>query len=427
MDAVMEIKRQAILVLAVANVIFTLGFGIIIPVLPYYSRNLGANAFYLGLLMASFSLMQFIFAPYWGRLSDRIGRKPVLAIGLVGFGISFIIFGLSTQLWMLFISRIVGGILSAGIFPASFALIADVTEPGERGKIMGWMGAASGLGIIIGPALCGVFVPFGMSMPFFVAGAIAIITVAALYAVMPESRAVTIDMHVKKTSLLESFMALGTSLKTPLGVFLLLSMAISFALACYEGTFAYFVMDKFRLSSDVASAIPVLATFSHVTLDLSGPTVMAVIFTAMGVVGVICQGVLVGRTLKAFKEERTVIIGLALAGIGLISVVFSPDLVTLLLFTCLVGVGNGLVYPSLSSYVSNHTHKDSQGSMLGVMGSYNSLGRIIGPPTGGWAYDINMTFPYISSTVLLFLGAISVALIMRGRKTEQKEQELIIA
>lgn len=423
----MEIKRQAILVLAVANVIFTLGFGIIIPVLPYYSRNLGANAFYLGLLMASFSLMQFIFAPYWGRLSDRIGRKPVLAIGLAGFGISFIIFGLSTQLWMLFISRIVGGALSAGLFPASLALIADVAEPGERGKIMGWMGAASGLGIIIGPAICGVFVPFGMSAPFFVAGAIAIVTVLALYTVMPESRSVTIDMHAQKTSLLGSFMALGTSLKTPLGVFLLLSMAISFALACYEGTFSYFVMDKFHLLSDAASPIPVLATISRMTVDLSGPTVMAVIFTVMGIVGVVCQGLLVGKALKELKEEKTIIVGLTLAGIGLISIIFSPDLATLLLFTCLIGIGNGLVYPSLSSYVSSHTHRDSQGSMLGVMGSYNSFGRIIGPPAGGGAYDIDMSFPYISSAALLALGAISVVFIMRGRKSPAEEKEPVVA
>jgi len=133
---------------------------------------------------------------------------------------------------MLFVSRIVGGILSAGIFPASFALIADITEPGERGKIMGWMGAASGLGIIFGPAVCGVFVPFGMSVPFFVAGVIALVTVAALYAVMPESRAVTIDMHAKKASIADSFRAVATSLRTPIGVFLLLTMLINFALAC---------------------------------------------------------------------------------------------------------------------------------------------------------------------------------------------------
>lgn len=416
----MELKTRQIAILAVANVIFTLGFGIIIPVLPYYSRNLGADAFILGLLMASFSLMQFIFAPYWGMLSDRIGRKPVLAIGLVGFGLSFIIFGLSTQLWMLFLSRIVGGILSAGIFPASFALIADITEPGERGKIMGWMGAAAGLGIIFGPAICGVFVPFGMSVPFFVAGAIALVTVAALYVVMPESRAVTIDMHAKKASIADSFKAIVTSLRTPIGVFLLLTMLINFALACYEGTFSYFLMDRFHLSSEALSSVPMLA-FLNISIDATGPTLMAFLFTAMGIVMLFGQGVLVGLTLKHLKEEKTVILGLLLSCAGLVAVLIAPDFVTLLLAACVIGIGSGLVMPSLSAYISNRTDKNTQGSALGVMGSYNSLGRIVGPPIGGFAYDVNMVFPYISSSILLALGALSVVVIMRGGKQEKVE------
>lgn len=417
----MELKRQQILILAVANVIFTLGFGIIIPVLPYYSRNLGADAFTLGLLMASFSLMQFIFAPYWGMLSDRIGRKPVLAIGLLGFGLSFIIFGLSTQLWMLFVSRIVGGALSAGIFPASFALIADISEPGERGKIMGWMGAAAGLGIIFGPAICGVFVPFGMSVPFFVAGAIALVTVAALYVVMPESRAVTIDMHNKKATIADSFKAIVTSLRTPVGVFLLLTMLINFALACYDGTFAYFLMDKFHLASETASPVPILSAM-NITMNVTGPTLMAVLFAAMGVVMLLGQGVLVGMALQKLKEEKTVIAGLLLSCLGLVAVLASPDFVMLLLSACVIGVGSGLVMPSLSSYISNRTDKDTQGSALGVMGSYNSLGRIVGPPVGGFAYDVNMIFPYVSSSILLALGALSVVFIMRSGKRLESEK-----
>lgn len=417
----MELKRQQILILAIANVIFTLGFGIIIPVLPYYSRNLGADAFTLGLLMASFSLMQFIFAPYWGMLSDRIGRKPVLAIGLIGFGLSFIIFGLSTQLWMLFVSRIVGGALSAGIFPASFALIADISEPGERGKIMGWMGAASGLGIIFGPAICGVFVPFGMSVPFFVAGAIALVTVAALYVVMPESRAVTIDMHVQKTSIKDSFKAIVTYLRTPIGIFLLLTMLINFALACYDGTFSYFLMDRFHLSSETASTVPMLS-FINFSMSATGPTLMAILFTAMGVVMLLGQGVLVGMALQYLKEEKTVIAGLLLSCAGLMAVLVAPDFILLLLAACVIGVGSGLVMPSLSSYISNRTDKNSQGSALGVMGSYNSLGRIVGPPVGGFAYDMNMAYPYISSAILLVMGALSVVFIMRGAKKIEAEK-----
>jgi multidrug resistance protein len=417
----MELKRQALLVLAVANVIFTLGFGIIIPVLPYYSRNLGADAFMLGLLMASFSLMQFIFAPYWGQLSDRIGRKPVLAVGLIGFGLSFIIFGLASSLWMLFLSRIVGGILSAGIFPASFALIADVVEPGERGKIMGWMGAASGLGIIFGPAVCGVFVPFGISVPFFVAGALALVTVAALYFVMPESRAVTIDMHKQKASLLSTLGTVWTSLKTPLGIFFLLSMGICFALSVYEGTFSYFIMDKFGLTEN-----PSMIAVLNGTMQSTGPTVMAILFTVMGIVSVLCQGVLVGATIKRLGEEKTTIVGLLLAAVGLVLVLVSPELVTMIISACLIGIGSGLVNPSISSLVSRRTDSEKQGSTLGVLGSYNSLGRIVGPPAGGWVYDMNLYMPYVSSAILLVMGAVAVIFISRGKKREEDQARVLI-
>src|SRR5512147_343594 len=172
----MEIKARQSLVLICAIFIFTLGFGIVIPVIPFYAKNAGADAFILGLLLAVFSFLQFFCGPFWGKISDHIGRKPVVIIGLLGFTIAFLMLGLSNNILWVFVAEIIGGALSAGIQPAAMAFIADITRPEERGGLMGAMGAAMGIGLIMGPCISSFLTPFGLSVPFFVAASIAFLT-----------------------------------------------------------------------------------------------------------------------------------------------------------------------------------------------------------------------------------------------------------
>ena len=143
MSEMVQVKGRQVTVLLLSMFIFTLGFGIIVPVMGYYSKSMGAGALELGLLMASMSAMQFLFAPLWGRISDRIGRKPVLLAGLLGVALTFVAVGISTQLWMVFVALVLGGVLSAGIWPAVLAYIADITTHDERGTLMGYAGACS--------------------------------------------------------------------------------------------------------------------------------------------------------------------------------------------------------------------------------------------------------------------------------------------
>src|SRR3989339_1323244 len=153
----MAIRFQSSLILLITMFLVMVGFGIIFPVLPFFSIELGATPFQIGMLMASYSLMQFIFAPFWGGLSDKYGRRPIILIGLFGFSITFILFGMATNLFMLFASRIAGGILSSACLPTVLAYVADVTNEEDRGAGMGMVGAAMGLGIIVGPAIGGLF------------------------------------------------------------------------------------------------------------------------------------------------------------------------------------------------------------------------------------------------------------------------------
>ena len=168
--------KKALPILFAVMFLVMVGFGIIIPVLPFYAENIGASSLQLGLLMAVYSVMQFLFAPMWGRISDRIGRKPVMMIGIFGLAVSFFLMGLSSELWMLFAARVIGGFLSSANMPTVTAYVADITTPEDRGKGMGVVGAAIGLGFIFGPAIGGIFSKTSLNMPFYIAGAASLLT-----------------------------------------------------------------------------------------------------------------------------------------------------------------------------------------------------------------------------------------------------------
>jgi MFS transporter, DHA1 family, multidrug resistance protein len=384
----------------------TLGFSIIMPILPYYTHNMGASALDLGLLMASYSFMQLIVTPFWGVLSDRFGRKPIFLIGLFGFGLSFIIYGFATQLWMLFAGRMIGGILAGSVYPTSLAYIADITEHRERGRIMGTLGAASGVGMIFGPSVAGILSIWGLSVPFFVTAAAAIVFAVVGFLVLEESHSV--DVHRMK---FES-PSLIAPLKTPIAILFVLNMLVTFIISGLQGTFAYYILGRFGMQ-DSPSPMPFLAG----SVLLTGPTAMAILFTIMGIVGVVCQGVLVGVFIDRIGEPRTILLGMSLSAVSLLLILVSPELVSLLLFSSLTVVGTGLCTPCLNSLVSKATDEEHQGKAMGVLGSFGSMGRIIGPPMGGFAYDISINLPYMIMATISAMGAVTV---FTKRKTLRK-------
>ncbi|WP_238457752.1 MFS transporter [Desulforamulus ferrireducens] len=267
-------KTKAFFVLFLILFWVMVGFGIIIPILPFVVTHFGGGPTILGLFMASFSIMQFFFAPLWGRLSDRIGRRPVLLIGLSGYGITFILLGMATELWMLFVIRMLSGVISSATIPTAMAYIADITEGEERSKGMGLMGAAMGVGMIFGPALGGWLGHYGFAVPFYVAGALAILTWPFAYFFLPES----LKQLGSNLNRAEKMAKLSLEvLKHPLLILFMLNFISNFSISIFQGTFALFGADR--------------AGF--------GSKEMGSIFTMMGVIGVIIQGGLIGRLVNA--------------------------------------------------------------------------------------------------------------------------------
>lgn len=430
----MEIKPLQLLVLATAVFIFTLGFGIIIPIIPYYTRSVNATAFDLGLLLATFSFLQFFCGPVWGKISDQIGRKPVIIFSLLGFAIAFSIVGMSSYLWMLFVAVALGGFFSAGISPAVLAFVADTTRPNERAKLMGLMGAMSGLGFIIGPFISSFLSVFGLSVPFFVAAFLSIFTMIGCMVLIPESISyqdlIKVRDAIKPLSMVhiigETFRHMASELKTGVGAFLMAMLVISFAISGYEGTFTYFIMDRLGLSS-ATSFVPVFNS----GISLTGPEAMGIMFALMGAVSVICQGLLVGRAIEKLGEELVIVAGLIICAAGLFLFLTATELGAAIGYICVISVGSGLVFPCLNTVISKRTDYKNQGVAMGIMSSYGSFGRVLGPPVAGYSYVINIALPYGISAIFMLLSAIGLLVVhLREKKIKNKSEgqkpELVI-
>jgi MFS transporter, DHA1 family, tetracycline resistance protein len=353
-------KRSPLLVIFITVFIDLIGFGIVIPVLPFYVEGTKFNASpsTVGLLFASYSIMQLVFTPILGRLSDRYGRRPILLISLIGTGIGFLILGFATTLWMLFAGRIIDGI-SGGNISTAQAYIADITTPENRAKGMGLIGAAFGLGFIFGPAIGGILSRWGMHVPFLFAAGLAFANALLLYFTLPET--VTPDHPARASAASGRWKQLAQALnQSRLAFILLIYFLFVTAFSIMTTTFGLFTMYRFGYDA-------------HDTGWL---------FVFVGVIGAVIQGGLIGKLVKAFGELPLVVVGALLFAGSLFAIPFTgpqTGLLTLLLVGATFSIGNSLSMPALTGLASKSAGRGEQGGVLGVTQSVASLSRTIGP------------------------------------------------
>jgi DHA1 family tetracycline resistance protein-like MFS transporter len=370
-----------LLVIFITVFIDLLGFGIIIPLLPFYAEHFGASALLVGLLSTSFSLAQFVFAPFWGRLSDRIGRRPVILIGLLGSCLSYAFFALATSLPMLFLARTLAGIAGANI-PTAQAFIADSTTADTRARGMGLIGAAFGLGFMFGPAIGGFLSHWGYAAPAWFASAISLANFVAALLLLPESR----PGHLRDTIRPARLEVIRRALARPqLPLVLLVYFIVLTSFASFEAMFALYSERRFGFSA---------ATIGYM-------------FAWVGVVLATVQGLLVGRVVKAIGERRLVPLAVFVIAAALGSVPFAPSVPVLAAVCGLLAFGMGFNSPSLLSAISQLADPRDQGSTLGVSQSLGSLARIIGPMWGGWVFDqFGIRYPFFTAAALMLLAAL---------------------
>ena len=348
---------RPLLVIFLTVFVNLVGFGIIIPLLPFYAQTFGASPLVIGLLFASFSLSQLIATPALGVLSDRWGRRPVLIFSLLGTVVSFAMLAVARSLAMLFAARIIDG-LSGGNITTARAYIADVTEPHERAKAYGMLGAAFGMGFIVGPGLAGLFAQISYTAPIWVAAFITLIATAMAWFWLPET------VHRGSAATVSPWRALpdvfGRRRLRPL---LIADFIYWASFSVCTTTFALFAARRFGF----------------------GVGQTGYVFAAFGVLGVIVQVGMVAPIVRALGVLRTFLLGLVICSSGWAMVGASHSVVLFLAALIPAGIGVGLCNASLITLVSHSATKDEQGKVQGAAGALESLGRTIGPVWGNGA------------------------------------------
>jgi MFS transporter, DHA1 family, tetracycline resistance protein len=339
-----------------------LGFSLILPLLPYYAETFNASKFVTGLLIAVYALMQLIGAPLLGRLSDRYGRRPILLISVFGTFVGFLLFGFATTLWMLFAARILDG-LTGGNLSVAQAYISDVTDAKNRAKGLGLIGAAFGVGFIIGPATGGVLSQYGYNVPAFFAAGLALINFILIYAWLPESltkeKMEQVGAQKQPSVTLD---ALVTALKRPFtGSLLITRFFFSLAFSIFQTIFALYALAKFNLSARDTGFV----------------------LTYVGVLSVIVQGFLVGRLTTRFREDHLITFAVALMAVSLLGWALAPSVLWLLVVLTPTSLSGGILNTLLSSTLTKAVAQQEIGGILGLATSIESSTRIIAPILGG--------------------------------------------
>ena len=361
-----------------------IGFGIVLPLLPIYSEHFGATDLVIGLIIASYSLMQFLFAPAWGRLSDRIGRRPVLLISNFGSAASYLLFGVAslqptqTALWLLLASRVFAGICGANLSVAS-AYIADISPPEKRSKSMGLIGMAFGLGFILGPAL-GQFAlrALGSAGPGWVAAAICAANFGFGYFVLGESRQPGSEKVARRPKL-EQW---AETLRQPIvGLLVLVYFFATFCFAAFESTFPRLLHAR---SDDALHYVGYL-------------------FTYCGVLSAVIQGGMIGPLVSRVGEARLIALSLFTFAIGLVLLPLVGHMAWLIFGLGLVSSGSAFNRPPTFGLISLHTSANHQGTVLGVTQSAGSLARILAPVAANLLFRHHPATPYLACALIAAL------------------------
>lgn len=374
-------NRKNLFILSFTLVVVTLGFGVVIPIIPFYMETLGAGGSELGLLVASYAVMRLFFAPLWGSLSDRVGRKPIMIIGIFGYGLTMVLFGLATELWMLFVARMLSGILSSATSPTTMAYIGDSTSEEERGGGMGILGAAVGLGTIFGPALGGLLAGDSLSTPFFIAGGMSLLAMLLIAIFLPESLPKEDRQPIVKRIPIPEFRSWWQALNSPIGILLILVFLLTCGLMIFYGIFGLYALEKFGY----------------------GPEEVGIVFMVVGLVSAVTQGLLTGPLTKRWGETPIIKIGMLGSAIALSLMALAGTYSTILITTGLFVFTTSILTPAVSSLTSKRA-ASQQGMAMGLSNSFMSLGRIAGPLWAGFVFDINLILPYLSGAVTMLIG-----------------------
>ncbi|MBO9610875.1 MAG: MFS transporter [Paenibacillaceae bacterium] len=394
-------ERGAILLLIVNLFLIFTGIGLVIPVMPTYMTELGIGGSVVGLLVAAFSLTQFLFSPYAGKLSDSIGRKKIVIAGMLVFALSEWMFGAAHSVVLLFAARFLGGIGAALIMPAVMAYVADVTTNEERAKGMGFVNAAITTGFIIGPGIGGYLAAFGIRVPFYaaaVAGLVAAAVTALLLAEPSRAPQPAVREPVTERGQDSLLKQLRLSYREPFFPALLLVFVLTFGLANYETLFGLFVDHKFGFT----------------------PKDIAFVITFGSIAGAVVQATVFGSILNRFGEQRVISLCLLAGGVFVLLSLLVGGFWSIFAVTLFLFLSIDILRPAIGVQMSR-MGEDRQGYVAGLNSAFTSLGNIVGPIAGGVLFDVNVNAPYSLAAVVLLAGYAMTVFAGKERRSSRYE------
>jgi MFS family permease len=388
--------NRNLLIIALIALVNMLGYGIIIPIMYAYSKKYGLSDFDNGLLFALYSICQFISTPIIGRMSDKYGRRPLLLISIIGTAVSFFVTAFAPNVFFLFLARALDG-LTAGNIPVAFAVISDSTKPEDRAKAFGMIGSAFNFGFIFGPAIAAFTVGFGEGIPFIIAGVITLLAAILTYLYLPETNA---HMGEVQKGKLFDFKKMWHTLFDPnVGTTFIISLIFFLAFSCaIIYGFQPYTMNVLKISASEN----------------------AVLFTLFGIVGLISQNFIVGWVSKKFGMKKAFSMGMLFTAVSFVIMAFSYTIPIFVIASIVLGIVNSIVQTLLPTILSQEADARSQGTIMGLNTSYQSIGMIIGPIAGGFiatAFSIPMTFIVGAMLVLVCFG-LSYKILRPGARKE---------
>ncbi|MEC0241658.1 MFS transporter [Paenibacillus dokdonensis] len=395
--------NKSLIVLMINMFIAMLGIGLVIPILPKLLEDFNAGGTAAGYLIAASGLTQFLFSPLAGEWSDKYGRKRMIVLGLLLFTLSQFLFAIANVMWMLYISRFLGGIGAAMMVPAMMAYVADSTTEDTRGKGLGMLGAAMSLGFVIGPGIGGFLADFGLRAPFYISALIAAIATVLSFFMLKETLSeerlqAARQSQQKRESIVKQLI---TSVKAPYFIYLILVFTLTFGLVNFEAVFSLYVDNK----------------YAYTTKEIS------IMITVGALVGVVIQGVFINKLLHRFGENKLINVSFLISAIAMVLMLLSGNFWYNLLLILVFFTFTSIMRPAINTVLSKMAGNEEQGFVMGMNNAYMSLGNIFGPALAGILFDVHVNLPYSFGAIILVLSLI-LSVSWGRRITGRRKQKL---
>jgi len=389
-------QKRKMLILMINMFIAIGSFGIIIPILPAYLASIGEGGTAAGLMIAIFAGAQLIMSPITGKWADQYGRRIMIIAGLSGLTLSMFVFYLSDSIWILYLSRVIGGVGAALLIPAIFAYVADITTMDQRAKGNSLISAAMSLGIVIGPGIGGFLAEFGLKVPLLISALVSL--VAVLFSVIMLKESSSRDQHVAAEHVEDPLLKkLGMSVKKPYFIPLVITLIMSFGLMAYESIIGLYVDNQFGAT----------------------PQEIALMITSTGIISVIVQLFVVERIVRRFGEGSVLTMFLGLAAFGFLLSLFASNFVLFFGISLIIFLATSILRPVLTTLVSKLAGNE-QGFAMGMNNAYMSIGNVLGPLLAGLLYDVNIIYPFI-----LGLGILLVTIFVSASWQRRESKRLM--